>query len=151
MTTTVQPYSPTNPYSYPGDRPATRDAQHTLPPAARLRNILRNNMRERDAHRPELYVLNRHVSRSGMLRRVSVFVVNGGELVDVTRLVADVTGFKLSRNYTTNADTLALQGAGMDMHFHLTYTLGRKLYPAGDTRPGATHTDAGYMIRKATI
>lgn len=71
----------------------------------------------------------RHVSRSGMSRVISPVVIHerhGGELSlwDVSWYVAGLTGHRFSDEpYGVKVD-----GAGMDMGFHLVYGLARVLF-----------------------
>lgn len=92
----------------------------------------------------DVYVIQRHVSRSGMLRRVSVVIPLPPVKADprprirnVTVLIGQAAGFSLS---DSGGDwEIVLNGAGMDMHFHLVYRLAHALY--GD----------GYALNKVTL
>lgn len=74
------------------------------------------------------YVVQRHVSQSGMMRRLSVLSVQDGEIRNVTYLVARAMGRKLDRDPHF---AIRVNGAGMDMHFALVYDLSRVLYSDG--------------------
>lgn len=99
--------------------------------------------------RKELLANVRHVSASGMTRKISFYVVDvlpasdgadviaRGELVNVTYHVANALGFKI-KNFN-GRDVINVQGAGMDMCFKVTYDLSATLY--GD----------GYAISSRTI
>ena len=87
-----------------------------------------------------------HLSQSGMTRHFSCYVVHKGELRNVTYLVGAITGYKPNkRTYG-----LVVGGCGMDMGFHLIYTLSRIMYPKGfksssrNARNGMKPTDKGY-------
>jgi len=82
------------------------------------------------------YVVQRHVSRSGMMRHLSVLSVQEGEIRDVTYLVARALGRNLVRDPHF---AVKVNGCGMDMHFALVYDLSRVLY--GD----------GYALNKRSI
>lgn len=104
----------------------------------------------------------RHVSRSGMSRSISVVDQHSN---DVTWLVVRALGEKLDRH-----DGIRVGGCGMDMGFHLVYSLSRTLYPDGfectcsdrfgDSCPSNDHfngdrdytphqhEDGGYAIRQ---
>ena len=69
-----------------------------------------------------VWVTTRSVSRSGMSRKLSLYVVQEGELVNVTSLVSRITGMKMSKEWE-----LIVKGCGMDMHFHVVYGLSREL------------------------
>lgn len=70
----------------------------------------------------------RHVTSSGMGRTISAFVIKDNQLRDLDWLInkADI-GFKAD----SRRPGLKVGGAGMDMAFHLVYTLSRALYPDG--------------------
>lgn len=65
-------------------------------------------------------VLLRHRSQSGMSRAISVLYNER----DVSWLVARATGFKFNQRW----GGLTVTGCGMDMGFHLVYSLSRALY-----------------------
>ena len=69
-------------------------------------------------------VIIRHVSRSGMQRTISVMTVKG-EIRNVSSLAARALGW--SMNYGFH-DGVKVNGAGMDMGFHLVYSLAQTLY-----------------------
>jgi hypothetical protein len=83
-----------------------------------------------------VYTVLRKVSSSGMSRHISVLVARKkrayeGQPVkpvirDIGWHVANVTGFTLNDNHS-----LKVGGCGMDMGFHVVYSLGRALYPKG--------------------
>jgi hypothetical protein len=84
-------------------------------------------------------VVLRHVSRSGMERAISVI---SPDLRDVSWLVARATGFKMHGAH----EGLKVGGCGMDMGFHVVYSLSRTLYGAegGYTCNGIKPYDANY-------
>lgn len=101
-----------------------------------------------------VYTVLRHVSQSGMTRAISPIVVIDGKPADISWLLAKV-GFKFNQRY----GGITVRGAGMDMGFHLVYTLShlvytlsRKLYPDGFEcfgEPGCPephHSDGGYAL-----
>lgn len=78
-----------------------------------------------------VYTNLRHVSNSGMMRHIKVFIAikNKGEkprIYDISWLVAQALELKRADN-----GGLKVGGCGMDMGFHIVYSLGRKLYPKG--------------------
>ena len=77
----------------------------------------------------EVRTILRHASRSGMTRAISV--ISPG-LRDVSYLVSRVTGFKMDPKH----EGLKVGGCGMDMGYHVVYSLSRALY-----------RDAGYALR----
>jgi len=79
----------------------------------------------------------RHVSRSGMSRRISLIVSRDGELVDITWDAARAMGetVKNRSGYVQDAG-IEVGGCGMDMGFHIVYNLSRTLFPEGFTCAG---------------
>lgn len=67
-------------------------------------------------------VILRHVSRSGMSRRMSFILP---DFTDITWHVHNVTGYPLKDH------ELVVGGCGMDMGFAVVYDLGRILFPNG--------------------
>lgn len=72
-----------------------------------------------------------NVSRSGMQREIGVYVArvtDDGQpyVADLSWDVAVLTGQRIS-----DRRGVVVGGAGMDMGFHLVYSLGRALYPEG--------------------
>lgn len=71
-------------------------------------------------------VIQRHVSRSGMMRYLSLRVTDGR---DITRLAALAMGEKVHEH--GGHSVIKVSGCGMDMHFHTVYGLARTLWPNG--------------------
>lgn len=107
-----------------------------------------------------VYTILRHVSRSGMMRHISVKTEMQGQW---DYPVAVVTGTTLAER-----EGIKVSGAGMDMGFHLVYSLSYDLYPNGfdcigencpsndhsNYRNGDApthHTDGGYALRQRWI
>lgn len=124
----------------------------------------------------EIHTFASEFSRSGYSSRtIAVFAIvyrqnDRGEgyptLYNVSHLVADALGLKL-----TDSRGVRMRGTGMDMEFHLTYSLGRELYenhpeeltPAdkralarwrkeevGKWQVPPGNRDAGYALRKTS-
>lgn len=90
------------------------------------------------AHFPKgstVAVVQRHVSASGMSRAISVLAATENDIEDVSWLVRRALGWPLNHRH----GGVVVKGAGMDMHFHLVYTLAQTLY--GD----------GYALKHRTI
>ena len=68
----------------------------------------------------------RHVSRSGMQRRISLYVSDGADMQCIDHHAASVTGHKES-----DKGGIVMTGCGMDMGFALVYDLGAALWPNG--------------------
>ena len=116
-----------------------------------------------------VYTVLRHVSSSGMSRDISLVVFDGERKYMLDWSVARVLGLPLSKN-----EGVKVGGCGMDMGFHLVYSLGSVLFSGtdgweciGDNCPfnehfndsktyprqkGLRHAgDAGYTLRNAWI
>lgn len=89
-------------------------------------------------------------SSSGMTRHISVHLVRNGVIIDITRDTARLLGYKIS----DDTGGLVVGGAGMDMGFHVVYSLSRALYPdghpcIGQGCPSNDHTnDFGDLSRR---
>lgn len=89
----------------------------------------------------------RSVSQSGMSRKISLFVTDkDGDIVDISWHVARVLDYTLDRDVFA----LKVKGAGMDMCFHLVYSLGHAMFPDGFTSTGrgqhGTYAEAGEHV-----
>lgn len=101
------------------------------------------------------FTILRHVSGSGMSRRISVLVPLDGGILDVSGYVATVLDY---RRHDRDGGVI-VGGCGMDMGFHLVYCLSRSLYPdgfkvEGTGRNGDTSgrdTDGGYALKQRWI
>ena len=92
-----------------------------------------------------VHTILRHVSRSGMMREISVIGPNNE---DITWDVMHVGGYRRS----DKTGGLRVSGCGMDMGFHVVYNLGSVLWPNGTpephgTRNGVPDSDGGYALR----
>jgi len=113
-----------------------------------------------------VYTTVTHVSPSGMTRWIRVFVMRDNAPVDVSWLAARVLGWRVN---TRNHGGVETGGAGMDMGFHLVYSLSRVLFrdrfgcimsddvqcPANDHvnardwgRMEGQHSDSGYALNQ---
>ena len=93
------------------------------------------------AERATVYTILRRVSSSGMTRHISLKIAQGGEIYDITYNVALALGEKL--HSVDGFNTLKVNGAGMDMGFHLVYNLSSVLF-AGQER-------AGYVLKQGWL
>lgn len=84
-----------------------------------------------------VWTILRHVSSSGMSRRITCIAIVKGEPLDIGGYVADVTGHR--RNDSDGA--LVVNGCGMDMGFSIVYNLSRTLWPKGHKG-----RDGGYAL-----
>jgi hypothetical protein len=72
----------------------------------------------------------RHVSRSGMSRRIDFYKSEGGEMLYLTGRIAHVLDMRVS---DASGGGLVVGGCGMDMGFSVVYNLSSALYPQGFT------------------
>jgi hypothetical protein len=93
--------------------------------------------------KPKVLTLNRHVSSSGMSRDISVFYVKDNQILNITYSVAKAMGWKLVERNGSRA--IKVGGCGMDMGFHLVYTLSSVLYR------GIIESDPGYYLNQAWL
>ncbi len=109
-----------------------------------------------------VYAILRHVSRSGMMRHISLKVHTPEGMQDITYLASKVLDDRIADD-----GGIKVGGCGMDMGFHLVYGLSYRLFrdqgfkcigencPANDhANPpypkrkvnGMVHSDAGYAL-----
>ena len=121
--------------------------------AEKLRNILKPG--------DTIDCVLRHVSRSGMSRRIDLFARTPDGPMFITGMAAAAMGERWDRD----KGGLVVGGCGMDMGFHLVYNLSYTLWPKGvlcigekctsndhsngdrNYSPDHTHTDGGYALR----
>ena len=77
--------------------------------------------------RPTAYTILKSVSSSGMSRTMKVVTYHNGQVLDITWYVAKATqvGTLTEKN---GQRVIRVGGAGMDIGFHLVYSLGVALY-----------------------
>lgn len=105
----------------------------------------------------------RHVSRSGMSRRIDFYKLEAGDRVFLTGSIGHVLDMKHDRK-----GGLSVSGCGMDMGFSVVYELGYALFPEGFTcigngcpsndhsngdrnRKPHKHNSGGYALRHAWL
>lgn len=71
----------------------------------------------------KVYCQLRHVSSSGMSRRISLHVIYKGEICCIDHLAADVLGMRVS-----DKGGIMVSGSDMDMGFYLVRRLSRALH-----------------------
>ena len=94
-----------------------------------------------------LYTQLKHVTKSGMTRFIKVRKIEDNYPYDYTYLVAKALDWK----YSDKHYAVKVGGAGMDMGFHLIYSLGQVMWPEGTPEPhsnrnGEPDTCGGYAI-----
>jgi hypothetical protein len=96
-----------------------------------------------DDSKPEIRTVLRHVTASGMSRDISVFYVKDNQILNITYYAGNALGWKLTERYGSRA--IRVGGCGMDMGFHLVYTLARTIYNSTENNHGA---DVGYWLEQ---
>jgi len=109
-----------------------------------------------------IYTVLRHVSKSGMSRDISLHIGAGSDVQTITWLAARALGWQLKEVHGSNA--IRCPGCGMDMGFHLVYSLSRVLFPDGfrprdagksygrnGTSADELDTDGGYCLQQHWI
>ena len=96
------------------------------------KELARMELREMFAKqdRPTVYTVLRHVSQSGMSRDISLFIVEDNRLRNITYKVAIALGEKPKDK--NGRRVIRVNGCGMDMGFHLVYSLSSVLYTNED-------------------
>ena len=76
-----------------------------------------------------VYCVLRHVSSSGMTRRIDFFKPGKKDqgMIFLSGYIATACGYRRSRNH----DGLIVGGCGMDMGFSVVYDLARTIFPKG--------------------
>lgn len=98
-----------------------------------------------------IYCTLRHVSRSGMQRRIDLHAIVNGNMQYLSGFAAVITGNKLH-----HSGGIVVNGCGMDMGFHLVYSLGYYLWPNGTPEPhgrrnGEPDNDGGYALKHSWL
>ena len=126
----------------------------------RVLKVLREMVKPGDT----IYTVLRHVSRSGMSRSISCIVHTPEGPQDMSWAVAKLLGWSFDRRN----DGVKVSGCGMDMGFHLVYSLSWTLFNGAFTCIGEScpvndhsnpphparvagsmsHSDAGYALRQ---
>ena len=100
----------------------------------------------------------RSVSKSGMYRRIDLYTIKDGQMVYLSGYAGRVLGI----NRHPNKQGLGVSGCGMDMGFHLVYSLSHALFPKGfkttkktihrnGTKNGERDNDGGYALHHEWI
>lgn len=71
-----------------------------------------------------VYTIVRHAARSGMNRSISCYIAHKGEIICIDWHVSRILGWSISRNH----GGVNVSGCGMDMGFHLVYSLSSCLF-----------------------
>ena len=84
-----------------------------------------------------IHTILRHVSRSGMSRRIDLYVMRDGNLQFLSYLAATA----MDDRWDADKGGIIVGGCGMDMGFSLVYNLGYTLFPKGVPCTGSS----GYL------
>ena len=84
-----------------------------------------------------VYTILRHRSSSGMTRWLDLYVIKDGRPLRLTYSACKALGYPYDRKH----DSLKVTGCGMDMGFHVVYSLAYVL------NNGKTEGDAGYSLQ----
>ena len=130
----------------------------------RTRELLRELIKAGD----RVYTILNHVSSSGMSRRITVVIPTNNSaglgIRNISWYVAKVLGYKLYKN----SHEIVVGGCGMDMGYHIVYSLSRALFredfacigagcPSNDhvngreIKEGEQHSDAGYALNHSWL
>jgi hypothetical protein len=115
----------------------SKRAQEQLDRDYAKEHLLTHYLKEGD----KVYTILRHVSASGMSRDISLVIAHGNEIIDITYYAAHAMGDKISES--KGHRSIRVNGAGMDMGFHLVYNLSSVLFH-GQER-------AGYALKQGWI
>jgi hypothetical protein len=102
-----------------------------------------------------VYAVLRHVSASGMSRRIDFYTIADNRHVFLSGYIRRALGYK----FAPKGDGLVVSGCGMDMGFAVVYELSRTLFPdgfkvEGRGRNGDTSgwdKDGGYAIKSSWL
>lgn len=99
-----------------------------------------------------VYTVLRHVSASGMSRRISLVVATTDQEGKPAVTSIDWLAARLLSYRQHDRGGLIVGGCGMDMGFHVVYALGSALWPDGTpaphgTRNGKPDTAGGYALK----
>lgn len=107
-----------------------------------------------------------HRSASGMMRVVGCYIVSKGEICNISGMVARGLGWP----FDGKRNGVRVSGCGMDIGYHVVYSLGYALFPKGWRCKGETccsnehsfgsnkpcdgrmrHKDGGYALRHSWL
>jgi len=131
-----------------------------MKPSKAAREEAINDLRKLLKPGDTVYTALRHVSRSGMSRLIDLYVIRDNRPREISVWAALATGF----HFDKKKDSIRVGGGGMDMGFHVVFTLSRALFrdkfrcigegcPSKDHFNGDRnyadhpHSDGGYALR----
>jgi hypothetical protein len=89
-----------------------------------------------------VYTVVTHVSRSGMLRHIKPLINHKGEMVNVSWDVSRALDWPMNKDH----DAVEVDGCGMDMGFHLVYSLSYALFR--DLNQIDSRQQSGYLLNQ---
>ena len=101
-----------------------------------------NHLREILKPGDTVFTVLRHVSASGMSRRIDLYCIKDNRPQFLTGYAAKAIGWRWG-----DKAGLVVGGCGMDMGFHAVYTLSRTLFPDGFKDGQDDAKDGGYALR----
>lgn len=100
------------------------------------RDRLREMLRPGDT----IHAVLRHVSASGMRRHIDFYVIRDNDLVYLTGYMATALDYPRENK----RGSMVVDGAGMDMGFHIVHSLASVLYTNAD---GSYSHDGAYSLK----
>jgi len=91
-----------------------------------------------------VYTVLRSVSSSGMSRTMSLKTVEDGKIIDITYYAAAALDYPLVE--VNGSRALRVGGCGMDMGFHIVYSLSGVLF-----RKAGESSDSGYLLNHSWL
>lgn len=76
-----------------------------------------------------IYTVLRHVSRSGMMRHIDLYVMKTDDQGEPAKLYLSYLAAQAMDYRTTDSGALKVGGCGMDMGYHVVHSLSMTLYP----------------------
>jgi hypothetical protein len=103
----------------------------------------------------QAYTMLRHVSSSGMFRRISVYVIEDNQPLCIDYLIGKLGNYKRDKEN----EGLRVSGCGMDMGFAVVYDTSGEVFDdeeevkriamkLGRTRNGEPETSGSYLVRQ---
>jgi hypothetical protein len=89
-----------------------------------------------------VYTILKHVSKSGMMRVIDVYIIRNNEPLRLSWSVAELIGATYDRKH----EGVKVGGCGMDMGFHIVNNLSMALFC-----PGKYEHDAAYKLNHRWI
>lgn len=143
LSNTGYPFQTDSPKYYRDDKPISK-VEYT----ALREDYCRNALLKIIQPGTTVYTVLRHVSNSGMQRRIDVFVIDENRISCISGFVSDLTHYKRH----ASKSGLVANGCGMDMGYAIVHALGNALWLTGTPTPhgmrnGEPDSSGGYALR----